>query len=58
MMNFFIQIAFFVASLVAIYSTSMTESAMVSYFILFQLTAPSYRVKIYPDVDLLSSGSA
>ena len=57
MINFFIQIASFVASLVAMYSTSVTESAMVGCFILFQLTAPPYRVKTYYDVDLLSSGS-
>ena len=38
-MNFLIQIASLVASDAAIYSASIVESATVSYFELFQLTA-------------------
>ena len=56
-MNFFIYIASLVASLTAMYSASIVESVIVYYLKLFQLTAPPFRVKIYPKIDLLSSGS-
>ena len=56
-MNFFIQIASLAASLTAMYSASVVESATVYCLELFQLIAPPFRVKTYPEMDLLSSGS-
>ena len=54
-MNFFIQTASWTTSLAAIYSALVVESATVAYLELFQLTAPPFKVKIYPEMDLLSS---
>ncbi|KAK9111977.1 hypothetical protein Scep_019496 [Stephania cephalantha] len=54
-MNFLIQTASLAASDTAIYSASILESATVSCFELFQLTAPPFKVNTYPDCDLKSS---
>ena len=56
-MNFFIQIASLGVSLAAMYSVSIIKSSIVYCLEFFQLTTPSFRVKIYPEVDLLSSES-
>ena len=50
-MKFLIQTASFAASDAAIYSASVVESAVVSYLELFQLTAPPFKVNMYPDMD-------
>ena len=55
MMNFLIQTASLTAFDAAIYSASVVESAIVFCFELFQLTAPLFRQKTYPDCDLKSS---
>ena len=55
-MKFLIQTASFTASLAAIYSDSVVESATISYFELFQLTAPPFKTKANPDCDLESCG--
>ena len=52
--NFLNQKASLAASEVAIYSTFMIKSAMISYLKLFQLTAPPLHKKIHLDVDFLS----
>ena len=54
-MNFLIQTASFAALDAAIYSASVVESATVSCFELFQLTAPPFKQNTYPDCDLKSS---
>ncbi|KAK8690667.1 hypothetical protein V6N13_074198 [Hibiscus sabdariffa] len=54
-MNFLIQTASLAASLVAIYSASVVESATMSCFELFQLTAPPLRQNTKPDCDRESS---
>ncbi|KAK2456386.1 hypothetical protein QL285_003757 [Trifolium repens] len=54
-MNFLIQTASFAALEAAIYSASVVESATVSCFELFQLTAPPFRKNTKPDCDLKSS---
>ncbi|KAK8670845.1 hypothetical protein V6N13_037459 [Hibiscus sabdariffa] len=53
--NFLIQTTSFTASLAAIYSASVVESATVSCFELFQLTVPPFRQKTNPDCDRESS---
>jgi hypothetical protein len=50
-----IQTTSFVAFEVVMYSTSIIESATVSYLKLFWLIAPSLRQKTKPDCDLESS---
>ena len=56
-MNFFNHTTSLAASLAAIYSASVVESAVVGCLELFQDTAPPFKVNRNPDVDLLSSGS-
>ncbi|KAK8556311.1 hypothetical protein V6N12_002719 [Hibiscus sabdariffa] len=53
--NFLIQTASFAASLAAMYLASVVESATVSCFELFPLTAPPFRRKTNPDCDRESS---
>ncbi|MGI4673382.1 hypothetical protein ACR2XN_28360, partial [Klebsiella pneumoniae] len=54
-MKFRIQTASLAASQAAIYSASIVESATVSCFELFQLTAPPLRQNTNPDWDIESS---
>jgi len=54
-MNFLIQTPSFAASEAAMYSASVVESAEVSCFELFHLTAPPLRMNTNPDCDLESS---
>ena len=56
-MNFFIHTASLAASLAAMYSASVVESAVDPCLLFFQQTAHDPIVKTYPDVDFLSSGS-
>ena len=55
--NFFIQTTSFAASDVAIYSDSVVELGMVSYFELFQLKTPPFKQNTNPNCDLESSWS-
>jgi hypothetical protein len=56
-MKHFIHIAFDEASEAAMHSDAVEDFATTLCFALLQLTAAPFKIKVYPDCDLESSGS-